>query len=220
MATIYYVAVAHDDGDPTTGLHVWFPDFGEDVFTFADDIDTAWLAACERVQIAIEELEEEKREEEKREEGKRVAPRSMSIAEARVRGRDAEGEHGPVVNVFMVPARIAAGAVKRLNITMDSHLLDDVDNTAALVGVNRSAFITAAVQNHILVERRRVFENRLYSDGYFEAAAANLAAEEAAAERSDRAPVSADDILDALAEAIDRHRAAAQDEPAEPMRPW
>ncbi len=117
-----YPTIIHKDADSDFGVS--WPDF-PGCFSVGADLDEAYMMALEALQGHIDMLLEI---------GQPI-PKPSSLVEA-VKVAEPEGFYC----TFMVPAR-TPGRSKRINVSIDEHLLSDIDEAATRRSMSRSAFL-------------------------------------------------------------------------------
>jgi len=126
----YYPAeIITDDG---SGYGVIFPDFPGCV-TAGDTVEQAFARAGEALQFHIEGMLED---------GNPI-PKPSRPAPAKDRSRQKD-----YYATILVPARLPSPS-KRVNITIDSDLLEAIDATARAQGMTRSGFLAQAARLRI-----------------------------------------------------------------------
>lgn len=125
----FYPAIMFKDADSDVGIV--FPDL-PGCTSAGRSAEEALIAAREAAQLYIDSLVED---------GEPV-PRPSALESV---ARTYAGEDG-FLSVALVPAR-RPGKARRVQITLDEHLLDDVDSAAAASGMSRSGWLADAARH-------------------------------------------------------------------------
>ncbi len=132
--TRQYPAFLHKDEESSYGIS--FPDF-PGCITAGDTPEEAYTMAVEVLLFHIEGLLEEDKE----------IPLPSELDNTVLY----TGDEKPLA-VMMIPVKIPVKA-KRINITIDENLLDAIDETAQVQGMNRSAFLAEGARRLIRAVR-------------------------------------------------------------------
>ena len=139
MAT--YIALIRKKRDTAFGVD--FPDF-PGCITAGETLDEALRNAREALGLHIQGLNED---------GDRIPePSSLEAVLRESTNRDA------VPCLVQFPR--AKGKAVRINITVEENLLEEIDDTAASVGISRSAFIAEAARDKLHSDTVRVAQRR------------------------------------------------------------
>jgi len=123
-----YIAIVHKDEDSAWGVS--FPDL-PGCFSAADTLDEVLPNACEALELWFEDQGE-------------VAARSMEEIRAAVADELAIGAF-----LLAVPRVTNAGRSVRVNLSLDSGILEAIDAAAEMRRLTRSAFLAMAARNEI-----------------------------------------------------------------------
>ncbi len=129
MTLVHYVAILEKEPDSDFGIY--FPDLPGCV-TAGDDADEALRNAEEVLQFHIDGLIELDL----------PVPPSSAVREHPL------GRYPNALCIAMIRARLP-GRVRRINLTVDEHLLADIDAAAAARGDSRSGFVAEAARRLI-----------------------------------------------------------------------
>jgi predicted RNase H-like HicB family nuclease len=130
MTMKYYYAVVHKDEDSSYGLH--FPDL-PGCYSAADSMDDIVPNALEALSLYVEGEAEE-------------TPKPSDIAAIRTLAADDLASGAFLV---MVPFIGNSGKPARINISIDTAVLDAIDQAASQRKLTRSAFIAEAARHEI-----------------------------------------------------------------------
>lgn len=123
-----YAAIVRQDA-PGEAYSIHFPDL-PGATTSAPTLDDVHVMASEAAQLAVDFMSDE---------GLTLPEPSDFGAVSR------EATAAGAVGTLLVPVRLP-GKAKRINISMDEHLLEDIDRAATARGMNRSAFLAEAAR--------------------------------------------------------------------------
>ncbi|RVU03986.1 CopG family transcriptional regulator [Novosphingobium umbonatum] len=123
-----YIAIVHKDEDSAWGVS--FPDL-PGCFSAADTLDEILPNACEALELWFEDRPD-------------VTPRSMAEIRELVADELAAGAF-----LLVVPRVTNAGRSVRVNLSLDSGILEAIDAAASLHKLTRSAFLAMAARNEI-----------------------------------------------------------------------
>lgn len=123
-----FIALVHKDADSAYGVS--FPDL-PGCFSAADDYSDLVKNAADALALWFEDEA-------------LIEPRGIEAIRAEVAEDLAEGAF-----LVAVPYVKRTTAMKRVNISMDSGILDAIDQAAFDMGLTRSAFLALAAQNQI-----------------------------------------------------------------------
>ena len=132
----HYVAVVEKDAESAFG--VWFPDV-EGCFSAGDTLDEAVVNAGAALRQHAEALESA---------GKDV-PAARDV-EAVLRDKDVKAAVKADALLFAVPLLVDAGRTVRINVSLDTALVVQIDEAAQARGLTRSAFIAQAAREKIM----------------------------------------------------------------------
>ncbi|MEM9717335.1 MAG: type II toxin-antitoxin system HicB family antitoxin [Pseudomonadota bacterium] len=131
---MHYVALIHTDD--TAGFGISFPDFPGCV-TQGETLDDALRLAREALAFHVEGIIED---------GETI-PTARSAQIIETDPEIADWREG--ATLAYVPLILDMGSAKRVNISIDSGLLEAIDATAKSRGMNRSAFLSSAARKEI-----------------------------------------------------------------------
>lgn len=125
----YYIAVVHEENG---NFGVSFPDL-PGCITAGESLGEALDHALEALAMHIEGMQED---------GIDIpTPSEPSVV------RDKALKDGEYYTLAPIPVNIESGLAKRINITLNEHLIERIDALAKAKGLKRSAFIAQACKN-------------------------------------------------------------------------
>lgn len=124
----YFYAIVHKDPDSAFGVE--FPDL-PGCFSAADTMEEVLPNACDALELWFEDQEE-------------VAPRRLDEIRELAKDQLADGAF-----IVAVPRIVNDHRLKRVNLSIESGILDAIDKAAAERNLTRSAFIAQGMRDVI-----------------------------------------------------------------------
>ena len=124
----YFYAIVHKDPDSAFGVE--FPDL-PGCFSAADTMEDVLPNACDALELWFEDQEE-------------IAPRRLDEIRELAKDQLADGAF-----IVAVPRIVNDHRLKRVNLSIESGILDAIDKAAAERNLTRSAFIAQGMRDVI-----------------------------------------------------------------------